>query len=553
MQFSRRAETVAMIPDTQIQHLKIAARELQGKLRPESDEDAKIVQKGLMLYRQGLVHHLKIVGGSIWATVQDVTPVRVYISFPDPEDSSCTCPGYGFCRHRMAAFFHAYAQIDSVADWVEEWRKPARESSLAEQWGIKKAKDLVKTNSTDRHDYNSWVDTFTNSFQEILLGQGKPTPYIIANLLHAYMRQLRASAPVQQEWKNLYELVGKLYAFKQLAGLSEELGHSDETVNRYYRYVFDTIEEDVEDLIATLSVHSLPFDFDSFMVNLKDETATLIDTDGSFVFERVNLYRMLWNGLLKKPSWRDEERARLENFGPNRRTFAEELSLAHHYYLAKRDKDTIEILKKHGTAALTFLFYWLEELTSQGDHHRAGAYVEFLTQQMRNFIGQSGDYHRNRDFTRHAIRTAAPYFRLAGREELYERLLSQSLPYSFIEYEDYCFEKGLYDRWAELYTYASFESFSIPNDKLKVVQKNAPEVLLPILHQAADGLIAQKNRGSYRQAVRLLKKLRTVYKKLKRVPEWETFFNKLLDRTKRLRAFHAECERGKLIVTETAE
>ena len=72
-------------------------------------------------------------------------------------------------------------------------------------------------------------------------------------------------------------------------------------------------------------------------------------------------------------------------------------------------------------------------------------------------------------------------------------------------------------------------------------------MLLPILHQAVDGLIEQKNRVSYKQAVRLLKKLRTIYKKLKRVPEWEAFIDKLLKRYKRLRAFQEECVRAKLV------
>ncbi|MGM0901341.1 MAG: SWIM zinc finger family protein [Bacillota bacterium] len=533
-----------MVPEVQVRQ---AADELKKLLRPESEEDAKVVQKGLMLYRQGLVHHVKFIGGSVWATVQDVTPVRVYVSLSNPEDSTCTCPAYGFCRHRMAAFFHAYSQVDSVSDWVENWRKPAKESQQAEEWGMKKAKDLMKARQSDSHDYGRWVEEFMDSFEEIVLGQGKPTPYVIASLLHAYMRKVRASAPLQQEWKALYELVGNLYAFKQLTILSEQLGHSGETVDRYYRYLFDTLEEDIEDLVASLAVHSLPFDFDPFMEELKQETADLVEREDQFNYERMNLYRMLWSHLLKKKSWRDDERKRLEAFGDGKRTQAEEIALAHQYFLAHQDRDTLEHLKKLGIHTLPFTFYWIEELTSQGDFNRAGVFIEYMTQHMRNAVVQMGNYHQARDFTRHALRTSMPYFRSGGREDLYEKMLAQSLPYSFIEYEDFLFTKGQYDKWGELFTYTNFESLSVPNDKIKVLQKEDPEVLLPILHQAVDGLISQKNRPSYKQAVRLLKKLRAVYKKLKRVPEWETFLEKLLDRNKRLRAFHAECERGKLI------
>ena len=204
--------------------LKEAAIKLKSMLRPESDEDANVVQKGLMLYRQGLVHHLKFISGMVWATVQDVTPVRVYINLTNPADSTCTCPNDQFCRHRMAAFFQAYQQEGSVADWVEEWRQPIRESQQAEEWGLQRAKELLKQDPANSKDdgYLYWTDNFKRSFNEILLGQGQPNPYVISRLLQTYLRSLQASAPLQQEWKALYLLIGKFYAFKLLAALSEE-------------------------------------------------------------------------------------------------------------------------------------------------------------------------------------------------------------------------------------------------------------------------------------------------------------------------------------------
>jgi hypothetical protein len=540
---------MAMVPGTQVK-MKEAAEKLKTALRPESEEDQNVVQKGLMLYRQGMVHHLKYVGGSVWATVQDVMPVRVYLNFPDPEDSSCTCPAYGFCRHRVAAFFHAYAEMGSVSGWVEEWRRPVKESVKAEEWGLMKAKELIKATSSTEKSYALWTDHFTRSFQEIMLSQGKPSPYVIASLLHTYLRGVRAGAPNSPEWRTLYELVGRIYGFKQLASLSEELEHNSSTVNRYYRYLFDSLEDEIDGLVQSLSVHSLPFDFDHFIEELKSESGSLIDTDDEFEYERANLYRMLWSGLFKQNSWREEERERLEAFGEGKRTLAENIALAHQYYLARRDRDLFDVLKKLDGTPLSFLFYWLEDLGRQGDNARLGSYIEYMAGQIRLALAGMHNHQQARDFTRLALRTAAPYFRNGGREELYEKLLNAALPYSYIEYEDFLFEKGSYEKWGELYTYTSFEYFTVPNDKVKVLQKEAPEVLLPILHQAADGLISQKNRSAYKQAVRLLKKLRAAYKKLKRTPEWDAYFDKLLERTKRLRAFHAECERGKLIVVK---
>ncbi|WLR55370.1 SWIM zinc finger family protein [Mesobacillus subterraneus] len=148
---------MAVIPDNQAPIFKEASEKLNTMLKSEVEEDARLVQKGLMLYRQGTVHHMKYMVKSIWATVQDVTPVRVYINISDPEESSCTCPAGSFCRHRLAAFFQAYGDVASVSDWVEAWRKPAKEQLNAEKWGLQRAKDLVKKDTRSGHDYDSWA------------------------------------------------------------------------------------------------------------------------------------------------------------------------------------------------------------------------------------------------------------------------------------------------------------------------------------------------------------------------------------------------------------
>ncbi|WP_239094007.1 SWIM zinc finger family protein [Bacillus sp. B15-48] len=394
----------------------------------------------------------------------------------------------------------------------------------------------------ENQTYPMWAAQFERSFYEIVLGQGKPTPYVIPGLVQTFLRAQRALAPQKQEWRELFDLIAKVHAFKLLATLSAELDHSPSVIDRYYRYVFDSLIDE----IATLSNRSVPFDFDPYMDGLIKDIAELIETIDDFEFERVNLYRVLWSRLLTSTKWREDERERLKVLG-TQTTNLENIALAHHSFLIRRDKETIGYIKELGVSALPLLFYWIEELAQQGDVKRCGEYVDFLSQNLRPALTRMGNHRSARDFTRHVLRTTTPYFRAGGNEDHYERMLTQSLPYSFIEYEDFLFMKSQYDKWAELYTYANFDSFSVPNDKLKIVQKEAPEVLLPILHQAVAQLIEQKNRPSYKQAVRLLKKLRTVYKKLKRVPEWETFMQKLIAKYKRLRAFNEECVRGKLV------
>ena len=49
---------------------------------------------------------------------------------------------------------------------------------------------------------------------------------------------MKANAPYEQEWKLLYFLVGHVFSFKKLMGLSMKYGHSAEMIHRYYSLPF---------------------------------------------------------------------------------------------------------------------------------------------------------------------------------------------------------------------------------------------------------------------------------------------------------------------------
>nr|WP_286183403.1 SWIM zinc finger family protein [Bacillus sp. ISL-55] len=488
---------------------------------------------------------------SIWATVQDVTPVRVYINVSDPEESSCTCPANSFCRHRLAAFFQAYGDVASVSDWVEAWRKPAKEQLNAEKWGLQRVKDLVKKEGRSGHDYDSWAAFFRESFEEIIKGQGEPRAYVVPGLFRSYIRRVEVSAPLEAVWKNLYMIASSVHSFNLLTELAREFGHDDEpTMDRYYRPLFEDLFNDAEEYIERLAYGTMPFSFDSFLEKLKDETIGLTMPDASVGYDRIDLYRLLWEKLLKNTGWREAERARLEVFGDDKRDQIEEIALIHQLVLAKQDGEALKRFTALPVGSLPYMFYWLDGFRVQREWNRMGPFIEYLVQQLRNYLKHLGDYYACKKFTRYALKLVGTYTREIGRGELYDRALAQAMPYSFYEYEDSLFEKKQYEQWGELQSYFGFEYNSISSERIKILQKEAPEVLIPLYHQMVGDLIEMKNRSSYKQAARLLKKLRTVYKKMKRVPEWEEFFGKLLVRTKRLRAFHEECTRSKLIEVE---
>jgi uncharacterized Zn finger protein len=84
-------------------------------------------------------------------------------------------------------------------------------------------------------------------------------------------------------------------------------------------------------------------------------------------------------------------------------------------------------------------------------------------------------------------------------------------------------------------------------EELHLLEKEDLKLLLPLYHQAVERCILEKNRTSYKDAVKLLKKLKTYYKRLKQQQRWEQYIVRLAAQYTRLRAFQEELRKGKVI------
>ncbi|XJZ27104.1 SWIM zinc finger family protein [Bacillota bacterium Lsc_1132] len=533
--------------------LESTSLELREALNPYKAEDVKMVQSGMMLYRQGMVSRLRYVKEDVLsATIQDVMPAKVELDLSFLPISACSCPADGLCRHLMAVFFAAYASAGSVAEWVEEWRAPVREQEQISKWGVQRAKDLVKGNNVLTPDYDRWVQSFAESFDSLLRAKPYTSPYVIVELFQIYRRRVKAGAPLEQEWRLLYELIADVISFQKLAALSEELGHSEDAVKRTYLHLFHQLTDDCEDLATKIGYQTLPFAFDAFFEKFKEDAFGLLTCAAGLSYDRISLYQLLWTDLFKKNAWRMAELTRIEQRLRRLNERENPLSLMmagiHLNVLTGEDEQALRLIEAIEDSVVTpYMLFWIELLSQQNAWKRVGPMIELFLQKVRGYLLVLHDYFACSNFARLAIKAIASYCAENGRTDVYERALGQMLPYSFSEYEYLLFERGQYERWSELYAFIGVEFSDLPKDRVKVVEKAQPEVLFGLLHQSAQRAIELKNRQSYREAVRHLKKLRTLYKKAKRLDDWQFFFDNLIEKTKRLRAFHEECRRSKLL------
>lgn len=534
------------IPEKYQELLLAAGNELKSILRSEREEDVKLVQKGQLLYRQGLVSKVKLEDDLITAVVQDVTPVQIELNLNFMQISNCSCPADDLCRHQLAAFFHVYAQAASVIEWVETWRQPLQERKSLQNWGVQKAKDLLKINGALKPDYDRWVHNFREGFNQIVRGKKNLKPYLISDLFQLYVRKIKASSPVEQEWRQLYQLIASFHSFQMLLELSSESDFEEDEISRYFRELFYEIMDDAEESINKLNVHALPFAFDAFIEKLKNDSWALISKDYILDFEPTHLYVILWTKLFKKKAWHEQALIEITQAFPKSRTLPVMIASIHQNFMVKNDDEALRLLHILEDDATPFMLFWLERLTEGKEWKRMAPYVDAFSSMVKPYIHTLYDHYAKMDFTRISIKTVGAYATEAKKLDVYERVLIQTLPYSYRSYDEFLFGLGWFEKWSDLQAFIGYDINSISTERIRILQKEHPEILLPLYHQSIQQHIDMKNRGNYREAVRQLKKLRTLYKKLKRQDDFEGFMEILLERTKRLRAFQQECERGKL-------
>lgn len=133
-----------------------------------------------------------------------------------------------------------------------------------------------------------------------------------------------------------------------------------------------------------------------------------------------------------------------------------------------------------------------------------------------------------------------------AEHRMWDTLVSM-LPHSRPAYEDAMHSRGQWRRWIDFQLSTGTEPLEFRVAVLQPIEKDAPELLLPFYHQAVERYIGHKNRDGYKAAVKLLKRLSKIYKKMKQEEQWEQFITTLAVRNSRLRALQEELRKGKLI------
>lgn len=185
------------------------------------------------------------------------------------------------------------------------------------------------------------------------------------------------------------------------------------------------------------------------------------------------------------------------------------------------------------------VFRFLRQLEENNEWTRLEAWLSrCANEQVGLSPGSLGEYGRYWD---------AVITRLPEAEERMWSAITSLPPYCSSLYEEKLMSYGRWRQWIDYQLSLGSDPLDFRAKDLQPIEKEAPETLLPFYHQGVEKYVLLKNRDGYKRAVKLLKRLAKLYKKLKRVQRWEAYIETFASRYSRLRALQEELRRGGLI------
>lgn len=534
------------------------ADELMEELDPSDRDDEKNVQKGLLLFRQRMVQSVMFSGSTVIGRVQDVVPVRVKLHLDDYPMMECSCPADEVCRHGMALFFEVYSREHSVSLWMEAWRSSdSVEYLINREFGLKNHEnphseaepEQPQKPSVTSDSYDSWLQIVQDAYDNGLGKKDRLFPYLMNMYGQFALKEIGIHPPMNREQVGPYTVVTNVHLLEKLLNLFINSDYSTNEIEHMCRPLVHNILHNVEDAIDSFP-NPRPIAFDSLLKRMALDIRELLFLEGPFRHEVLMLYWKVWEELFTRPSMRDEELLFAEKTAKMANPDSSwQVAWAFQLFLSVDLQAALNVLEKSASANFVYVYQFMEHYALNDKWQEFSKLIPFFLKHVNTFLASLNSGSRLL-FVRDYINMFDNYYYETNDIGVYEQLLGAMMPYSTYNMAQFFYDSGDYTKFMEFVQLNGLTEQSINREIISTIQAEAPECLLPYYHREVASAIEKKNRQNYRLAVRYLKKLRALYKKLKQESIWESYFNKLQQDTKRLRAFQEEIARGKLIHVE---
>ncbi|UHA74978.1 SWIM zinc finger family protein [Paenibacillus sp. 481] len=536
----------------------------------------KVLERGWRYYRAHAVTALRVseMGSDmiVTAIVNGNTNYAVRIHSSPFDNSSCNCPYNDYCKHMAAVFFQLCAEAGLSPElYLSELRQACMSQERAVSAARKRA--LVKEDAERRKkvrqmslDHSGtaeeWHQFFERKFDRSFTDYQSSVTEITAWVKTEMDREAEG---MDEELYVLYRMHGIMYVLQQLSNRAS--GAS----SRAYAYkdagmkeLAQSSIEELGSLLTEAKEAELSVTYPTYVSALGMKAGELAFNGEMAIVDGQEVYALFWSTLLNEPSMLTQERDRLvaqldeearvariaaeskprmmfdSDVDPPRVNDAVEAALIQLQALLGEDEQAVERLARINKyrEAGRYLGY-LHEHADKKQYDKLWIWLKGLAPLIRLTRSRAD------------VEAYWSYWKQMYEREpdnpMYESLAMTLMPNVTPYLSSFLIDKQRFRDWANVQILRRVTPDEIAKAELRLMQREAPELLLPLYHQAIERQIEDRSREQYRAAVKLLHELRELYAASGREPLWESYVHSLLHRYARLRALREELRKGALL------
>lgn len=519
--------------------------------------DDLTIKRGFQYFKQGRVVQLTTPAPLvIRAAVDGTERYDVEIQLDYSTSNTCTCPVRRNCKHMIAVLLH-YASLQersvhaivnarSTAVLTKKTLRPAPSTPAVSAKLIELAGRIPVMTIAQWHEL---FELCTASMSD-----NTPNAQYVKDAMAVIYRIKPPLSPVTEQ---LFGFHVHLFVLEKLVKQSlNQTQHPWQTSGTYMGFhthvAADNVREGIERSFATeLALVSEPEQWENVRQTLAYLRRRML-TEAKSLTYFLDLYYRLWKDWIH-PNLNPGDVLLYEEELEQLQSAQEELDASlsklpwllaqsrMHFYLAQDDQ-ALALLQSAGDSSRIRpddLYPCLQALSQSEAWPRLALWLEKVGPLLSSY--RKGSLEPYSNYWRATVE------HLPESEPRMWESLVRMLPYSSDIYEESLLTHGKWQQWMDYHLSSGREPADFRVSELQPIEKHAPELLLPFYHQAVERNVLEKNRHSYKAAVRLLKRLNKLYKKLKQEDRWELFFIAFSGRHSRLRALQEELRKGKLL------
>ncbi|MBP1994199.1 SWIM zinc finger family protein [Paenibacillus eucommiae] len=495
------------------------------------------LKRGFTYFKQQLVTSLNVSKDRVvQANVTGPEDCSVTLRLNNFSSSSCTCPAQASCKHLAAVIMEMADRLGYPASQIVNPRQFLEQAASAAS-----SKSAIK--QLPGMDVVGWHE-FLNQYTAHIQSSYDQEAYAAA-LRDQAEHIHKANVPFSAIDWIYFELHQELFILQKI---TEQIAQSSANT-----YTYLALRKKYDEMHTWFLLKSTHFNFRISPERLQQTLGYIrlqMAKETGHKYLNFNLYTAMWKQWIAPypdtDQWAAQEINDIEKHhsGSNSDSISASMSAAKAFlYLNQsKSKEAWAVLEAGGgldkVPASLFLFF----LNHIFDSQDWTSLLEWLIHTSSSFYGQSAT----------EIDTYLGYWKeavshLPEADQHLWNVLEGMLPHSTLFIEERLYEQHKWKSWVEMQILQDRSPLYHRVNVLEPIEKEDPAVLLPYYHQSIEHFVALKNRHEYELAVKLLKRLKKVYMKMKEVERWNNFFTSFIDRHSWLKALQEEMRKGKLL------